>query len=242
MTDTPTDRTVSLVTRPPEPIPYNLDAEESLLGACLLSREAIKAAVGARVEPSDFYKPSHGLIYTAILDAHAAGEHADPVVIAARLNGQGALVGGPGGARAELARIQGATPASAHAAAYARIIRDAAHRRSVMELAASVRETARDGGDIATLVAHLTVATATADQRLRTVEGGTFTLDVPDTIPAVWGHEDRVLWAEGEGLLIVGPPGVGKTTIAVQLVAARLGIIDVLLDLPVSPEIGRAHV
>ena len=40
--------------------PHNLEAEESLLGAMLLSRDAITAAVEAHVEASDFYKPAHG--------------------------------------------------------------------------------------------------------------------------------------------------------------------------------------
>ena len=40
--------------------PHNLEAEESLLGAMLLSRDAITAAVEADVDTTDFYKPAHG--------------------------------------------------------------------------------------------------------------------------------------------------------------------------------------
>lgn len=131
------------------PIPFDLDAEESLLGACLLSREAITAALAAGIEPGDFYKPAHALIYRAILEAHAAGEHADPIVLAARLNGTGDLIGGPDtSARQELMRIQAATPASANSPAYARIVRDLARRRDVMSVATVVLETARAGGDL----------------------------------------------------------------------------------------------
>ena len=53
--------------------PHNLEAEESLLGAMLLSRDAITAAVEARVEASDFYKPAHGHIYDAIQSLLRAG-------------------------------------------------------------------------------------------------------------------------------------------------------------------------
>ncbi|MBA3282832.1 MAG: replicative DNA helicase, partial [Acidimicrobiia bacterium] len=42
--------------------PHNLDAEESLLGAMLLSRAAIDVA-SESVSPDDFYKPAHGHIY-----------------------------------------------------------------------------------------------------------------------------------------------------------------------------------
>ena len=53
--------------------PHNLEAEESLLGAMLLSRDAITAAVEAHVEASDFYKPAHGHIYEAIQSLYGAG-------------------------------------------------------------------------------------------------------------------------------------------------------------------------
>ncbi|GMA40200.1 AAA family ATPase [Mobilicoccus caccae] len=58
--------------------------------------------------------------------------------------------------------------------------------------------------------------------RKRLVPGGTFILDAPDTVPAIWGEGDRVLWAEGEALIIAGPSGVGKTTLAGQLVRGLL--------------------
>lgn len=70
--------------------------------------------------------------------------------------------------------------------------------------------------------------------RSRAVDGYTFITAEPDTIPACWGSGDQVLWSEGEGLMIVGPDGVGKTTVAQQLVLARIGLIDTLLGQPIS--------
>lgn len=73
----------------------------------------------------------------------------------------------------------------------------------------------------------------TADSRL--VTGGSFILDQPDDIPAIWGAGQDVLWAQGEGLMIVGPQGVGKTTLAQQLVLSRIGVrAPRLLGLPVK--------
>src|SRR3954469_2467246 len=90
--------------------PHNLEAEESLLGAMLLSRDAITAAVEAHVETSDFYKPAHGHIYEALRSWPGRGAPAAPVAVAEELRRAGLLdnVGG----RIALLQIQANTPAS----------------------------------------------------------------------------------------------------------------------------------
>ncbi len=66
------------------------------------------------------------------------------------------------------------------------------------------------------------------------VRGGKFILDQPEGVPAVWGRENEVLWAPGESLMIVGPTGVGKTTLAWQLVRGRTGLCDEVLGFPIE--------
>ena len=80
--------------------PHNLEAEESLLGAMMLSREAITAAVEAHIEAGDFYKPAHGVIYDAALSLHSRGEPIDPVTVAEELRRGGQLDALGGRARA----------------------------------------------------------------------------------------------------------------------------------------------
>jgi len=62
---------------------------------------------------------------------------------------------------------------------------------------------------------------------------GAWLLDLPPNPPAVWGEDDTVLWAQGEALMICASPGLGKTTLAGQLVRGRLGLDSKVLDLPV---------
>jgi len=98
-----------------------------------------------------------------------------------------------------------------------------------------------DASDMAAqLVAGLPRQAAPTDTlAAKMVPGGSFILDRPDTTPAVWGHGSEVLWAEGEALMIVGPNGVGKTTLGTQIVKARLGLQRTVLGLPVTPTTRR---
>ena len=69
--------------------PHNLSAEESLLGAMLLSRTAIDIA-SESLSSTDFYKPAHGHIYEAITSLSAQGELGNIRVF--EFNNQGFLV------------------------------------------------------------------------------------------------------------------------------------------------------
>lgn len=82
-------------------------------------------------------------------------------------------------------------------------------------------------------------AAAPAGEALaRLVPGGTFILDQPDRVPALWGDGTGVVWAEGEALTLCGPAGVGKTTLSGQVVHARIIGCDVL-GMPVQPTTSR---
>jgi replicative DNA helicase len=70
----------------------------------------------------------------------------------------------------------------------------------------------------------------------RAMAGDEFILDAPDKLPLIWGTDREALWAEGESLMLAGPIGAGKSTLAGQVVRARLGLgSGRVLDLPVEP-------
>jgi replicative DNA helicase len=118
--------------------PHNLDAEMSLLGAMLLSRDAIVAATEAGVGAADFYKPAHGHVFDAITTLYATGEPADPVTVAEALKRADLLeaVGGP----AILLTLQAQTPATSNAGRYARIITEHALLRRLIGVAGEIAE------------------------------------------------------------------------------------------------------
>jgi replicative DNA helicase len=118
--------------------PHNLQAEESLLGAMLLSRDAIVAAVEVQLSADDFYKPAHGHIFDAITSLYAAGDPADPVTVAESLRRAGVLdgIGGP----SVLITLQAATPAISNAGRYARIIEEHSLLRRLIRVAGDIAE------------------------------------------------------------------------------------------------------
>ncbi len=117
--------------------PHDLPAEESLLGAMLLSRDAIASAV-ERCRAEDFYRPAHGHIFEAVCSLYAQGEPADPVTVADELNRADLLdaAGGPG----NLVALQANTPAIANAARYARIVEEHALLRRLISVAGEIAE------------------------------------------------------------------------------------------------------
>ncbi len=89
--------------------PHNIDAEESVLGAMLLSREAIGIVSEMGLNPADFYRPANRHIFDAIRALYSSAAPADTVTVADELRRAGLLdeVGGP----AALHELQNATPA-----------------------------------------------------------------------------------------------------------------------------------
>jgi replicative DNA helicase len=110
--------------------PQDLAAEQCVLGAMLLSKDAI-ADVSETIRDTDFYRPAHEIIFDAITDLYARGEPADAITVAAELTRRG-----------EMARIGGApylhtlvasVPLAANAGYYAHIVREKAILRRLVE-------------------------------------------------------------------------------------------------------------
>jgi replicative DNA helicase len=117
--------------------PHSIEAEESLLGAMLLSEQAISAVTNV-VTAEDFYRPAHRHIFDAIQGLYGAGQGVDPVTVADELNQAGVLdaVGGSG----TLITLQARTPAITNALHYAKIVEEKALLRRLIITANDVAE------------------------------------------------------------------------------------------------------
>ena len=123
--------------RSPRVPPHNIPAEESLLGAMLLSKEAIADAIEI-VDSDDFYKPAHQKIFNAITALFAAGEPADIVTVADEL-GRAGMLDGMGG-NATLIDLQANTPAATNTVEYARIVHSHAQLRRLIQAGSEIAE------------------------------------------------------------------------------------------------------
>jgi replicative DNA helicase len=110
--------------------PHDVAAEQCVLGGMLLSKDAISDVIEV-IRPADHYRPAHQLIHEAILDLYARGEPADAITVANELT-----------RRAEITRVGGApylhtliasVPTAANAGYYARIVRERAILRRLVE-------------------------------------------------------------------------------------------------------------
>ena len=120
--------------------PHNLSAEESVLGAILLSRDALGSVIEQGLRYDDFYKPAHQHIYDAACAVSQSGGPADTITVSDELERLG-LLEQVGGVEA-LHALQNATPAISNAAHYAKIVQDAAMLRRLIMVAGDISELA----------------------------------------------------------------------------------------------------
>lgn len=119
--------------------PHNLEAEESVLGACMLSREAIANALEV-LSAEDFYKPAHAEIFGAVLGLYAKGEPVDAITLAEELRRQGTLEGV--GGKPYIHTLVASVPTPGSANHYARIVEENALLRRLIDAAHSISDVA----------------------------------------------------------------------------------------------------
>jgi replicative DNA helicase len=113
--------------------PSVIEAEESLIGAMLLSSEAVSIAYET-VAAEDFYRPLHGQIFSGIIALAHAGEPVDYVTVQAKLQERGAIAV----ELAVLSALQLNTPSAANAQHYAELVREKAQQRRLIAVAGEI--------------------------------------------------------------------------------------------------------
>ncbi len=131
--------------------PQDIEAEMSVLGSMMLSREAIND-VTEEIRGGDYYKPAHEIIHDIIIDLSGRGDPADAITVAAELQRTGDLarVGGA----AYLHSLIASVPTAANAGYYARIVRERSLLRRLVNAGTRIVQLgyADAGGEVDTIV------------------------------------------------------------------------------------------
>jgi replicative DNA helicase len=117
--------------------PQNLEAEQSLLGAILIDKDAI-IKIADLISSDDFYSDAHSLIYGAIMELFEAKESIDILSLTSRLQEKNQLERAKG--RTYLVELTNLTPSAAHVNSYAKIVQKKATLRKLIHAASTILE------------------------------------------------------------------------------------------------------
>ena len=123
--------------------PHSTEAEKSVLGAALLSKDALFDVVEV-VKPQDFYDKNHTEIFEAMLDLNRKNVPVDALTVAEELKKRGSLdmVGG----RAYVASLSSGTPTTSNALEYGKIVAEKASVRRLIDTADDIVVKGYEGG------------------------------------------------------------------------------------------------
>ena len=217
--------------------PHSVEAEQSLLGGLMLDQRAWDQVADV-VVAEDFYRADHRLIFTAIAEVVERDQPPDAVTVSEHLDRQAQLesAGGLG----YLGQLVQETPSAANIRAYAKIVRDRAMLRQLIEIGGDIAASAHDveGRTVEELVdlAEQRVFDI-ADRGQRQSAGFVplkqilpLTIDRLDVlshtegditgIPTGFSDMDEMTAGlqRGDLVIVAGRPSMGKTTLAMNIV------------------------
>ncbi len=124
--------------------PQNMEAEQSLLGALLIDKDAI-IKIGDILIAEDFYKETHKIIFEAMVELFKKHQPIDLLTLGNKLEEKGMLeaVGG----RSYLTSLANTVPTSSHAVYYAKIIQKKSTLRRLLNAAGEITELGHNEDD-----------------------------------------------------------------------------------------------
>ncbi|CCH77885.1 Replicative DNA helicase [Nostocoides japonicum T1-X7] len=234
--------------------PQDVEAEQSVLGSMLLSKDAIADCVET-LRPADFYRPAHETIYDAILELYGRGEPADTITVADELGKRGDLqrVGG----QAYLHQLVQVVPTSANAGYYAEIVAERAVLRRLVEAGTRIVQMgyAQGEGDVEDVVNRAQAAVYEVTDR----RGGDDYVPLAelleptlDEIEAASGRSGEMIGVPtgfvdldelthglhpGQMIVVAARPAVGKSTLGIDVARAaaiKHGLTTAVFSLEMS--------
>ena len=233
-------------------LPQNIEAEQSVLSACLLNGEAVEEII-LRLKPENFFRPAHRIIFEAVYDLTVRRIPVDPIALADTLQAKGQLeaVGG----KAYLVELADNTFALTNWQRHVDIVKRNAILRELVYAAADINALAYDAPDdlnevveeaektlfnvtekrvSSSFVKMDTLITDAFEEITKLAEQKTSMAGVPTGFRDV---DDLFHGFRGGDLVILAArPGVGKTSFALNLAvnAAKSGAAVAFFSLEMS--------
>ena len=213
--------------------PQDHTAEQSVLGAMLLSKDAI-ADVVESVRGTDFYRPAHETVFDAVLDLYGRGEPADAVTVAAELQRRGELA--RAGGAPYLHTLVAGVPIAANAGYYAQIVREKSILRRLVDAGTRIAQMGyAEQGDVDDVVdaaqteVYNVSERRTSEDYLPLAEVLPATIDEMEAIESRDGRSGGVPTGfadldeltnglhPGQMVVVAARPGAGKSTLGLDL-------------------------
>src|SRR5713101_2039847 len=126
------------------PLPQNLDAERSVLGAILLDNHVLNAAI-EKLKPEDFFLEQHRRIFDRMISLGELQQAIDLVTLTEAMHGTGELEAA--GGAAYLAQLVDGMPRVSNIEHYARIVKEKAVLRNLIHATHNIQQRAFEGED-----------------------------------------------------------------------------------------------
>ena len=232
--------------------PQDIAAEQSVLGSMLLSTDAIADVVEV-LRGADFYRPTHEILFDAIVDLYGRGEPVDAVTVADHLTKRGQLL--KLGGAPYIHDLLSAVPLAANAGFYADIVHTKATLRRLGDAATRIAQLAAAGeGEADDLVDRAQAELYAVTDRRRSEDYTPLSQlmqPVMDEIEAIGARGDMsgvpTGFADldeltgglhpGQMVIVAARPGLGKSTLALDLARSasiRHGLPSAFFSLEMS--------
>ena len=215
------------------PTPQSIEAEQAVLGAMLLDRDAITTAAEI-LRVDDFYYEPHRYIYEAILTLFNRGEPTDLLTVSEELKRKGKL--DECGGQPYLVKLMEIVPSVANIENYCRIVEEKAILRQLIQVAHQIVNWAyHHDGDLESLIDRAEAALFRVGQRRVGAQFQPLTELIRQTydfleqrsrqpgallgIPTGFNELDEVLGGlhPSDLIIIAGRPSMGKTSFALSM-------------------------
>lgn len=235
--------------------PQNLEAEQSVLGAIMLDPET-GSSVFEILQPEDFYRDTHRLIFVAVRELFEKGDPIDLVTVAEILSQQGRIeqIGGI----ATISEIARSVPSAANVEYYAKLVAEKSLLRQLIKVSSQIAERGYEPGEEARSLMEEAERMILELSQRRLKEGfvsiRTILLETFEKIEYLYANKGNLTgvptffndldlmtsgWQPSDLIIIAARPSMGKTALVLNMAqnaAVRAKIPVALFSLEMSKE------